>query len=90
MNKPYKTSKLIDLPSGNYKKIDTRRITNYTEEENINSNKNDPNLKEPDTWVKKWVDNSSKHRIEYLLNNGYLGFLRNSTIVIIKIIILMN
>ena len=35
LNKPYKTSKLIDLHSGNYKKIDTRRITNYIEEENI-------------------------------------------------------
>ena len=75
MNKPYKTSKLIDLPSGNYKKIDTRRIINYIEEENINSNKNNPNLKEPDTLVKKWVDNSSKHRLEYLLNKGYSGFL---------------
>ena len=49
-----------------------------------NNNGNDPNLKSPDVWVKKWVDYSSKYGLGYLLSNGYTGvFFNDSTKIIL-------
>ena len=54
----------------------------------INDNKsdkyrNDPNLKSPEIWVKKWVDYSSKYGLGYLLNNGFCGVFFNDSSKII-------
>lgn len=43
----------------------------------------DPNLKGPDTWVKKWVDYSSKYGLGYLLSNGFSGVFFNDSSKII-------
>ena len=45
--------------------------------------KNDPNLKSPEIWVKKWVDYSSKYGLGYLLNNGFSGVFFNDSSKII-------
>ena len=58
VNKPVTTTKLIDKPTGN-NNMDNK---NEKDEKNLNINmppQVDPNLKGPDTWVKKWVDYSS-------------------------------
>lgn len=41
------------------------------------------NLKGPDTWVKKWVDYSSKYGLGYLLSNGHTGVFFNDSSKII-------
>lgn len=41
-------------------------------------------LKEPDVWVKKWVDYSSKYGLGYLLSNGATGvFFNDSTKIVL-------
>lgn len=41
-------------------------------------------LKEPDIWVKKWVDYSSKYGLGYYLSNGATGvFFNDSTKIIL-------
>jgi len=41
-------------------------------------------LKEPDVWIKKWVDYSSKYGLGYLLSNGSSGvFFNDSTKIIL-------
>ena len=83
VNKPCKTTKLTDLPSGtNDKKTESKKTFNEKEEDH-DTNKNDPNLKGPDTWVKKWVDYSSKYGLGYLLSNGYSGVFFNDSSKII-------
>jgi polo-like kinase 1 len=43
-------------------------------------------LKEPDVWVKKWVDYSSKYGLGYLLSNGATGvFFNDSTKLVLDI-----
>ena len=49
-------------------------IINKTE---LTRDKNDPNLKSPEIWVKKWVDYSSKYGLGYLFNNGFSGVFFN-------------
>ena len=85
VNKPCTTTKLTDLPSGsNDKKNDQKKPYSDKDEENQdNNNKNDPNLKGPDTWVKKWVDYSSKYGLGYLLSNGFSGVFFNDSSKII-------
>ena len=83
VNKPLTTTKLTDLPSGNDKKNETRKPANEKDEDNRETNKNDPNLKGPDTWVKKWVDYSSKYGLGYLLSNGFSGVFFNDSSKII-------
>ena len=71
VNKPVTTTKLIDKPTGNNNGNNENK--NEKEEKNLNVNmqqQGDPNLKGPDTWVKKWVDYSSKYGLGYLLSNG--------------------
>lgn len=41
------------------------------------------NLNGPDTWVKKWVDYSSKYGLGYLLSNGFTGVFFNDSSKII-------
>ena len=83
VNKPCKTTKLTDMPSGtNDKKPETKKTYNDKEDEHDN-NRNDPNLKGPDTWVKKWVDYSSKYGLGYLLSNGFSGVFFNDSSKII-------
>jgi polo-like kinase 1 len=41
------------------------------------------NLQGPDTWVKKWVDYSSKYGLGYLLSNGFTGVFFNDSSKII-------
>lgn len=49
-----------------------------------NAAKPEPKLKEPDVWVKKWVDYSSKYGLGYLLSNGSTGvFFNDSTKIIL-------
>jgi polo-like kinase 1 len=50
---------------------DPKLKTNYSP----NSN----NLQGPDTWVKKWVDYSSKYGLGYLLSNGSTGVFFNDS-----------
>ena len=84
VNKPCTTTKLTDLPSGsNDKKAEQKKSYGDKEEETNDTNKNDPNLKGPDTWVKKWVDYSSKYGLGYLLSNGYSGVFFNDSSKII-------
>ena len=84
VNKPCTTTKLTDLPSGsNDKKVEQKKSYGDKEEETNDTNKNDPNLKGPDTWVKKWVDYSSKYGLGYLLSNGYSGVFFNDSSKII-------
>lgn len=40
---------------------------------------NNNNLQGPDTWVKKWVDYSSKYGLGYLLSNGSTGVFFNDS-----------
>ena len=43
-----------------------------------------PSLKEPEVWVKKWVDYSTKYGLGYLLSNGATGvFFNDSTKIIL-------
>jgi len=82
VNKPVTTTKLIDKPTGN-NNMDNK---NDKDEKNLNINmapQADPNLKGPDTWVKKWVDYSSKYGLGYLLSNGYSGVFFNDSSKII-------
>ena len=82
VNKPVTTTKLIDKPTGN----NNMENTNDKDEKNLNINmppQVDPNLKGPDTWVKKWVDYSSKYGLGYLLSNGYSGVFFNDSSKII-------
>ena len=85
-NKPCTTTKLTDLPSGNNdKKNEQKRQNNDKENDNADTNKGgeQSNLKGPDTWVKKWVDYSSKYGLGYLLSNGYSGVFFNDSSKII-------
>ena len=82
VNKPLTTTKLTDLPSGN-EKIEPRKPVHVKEEDNHESTKNETNLKGPDTWVKKWVDYSSKYGLGYLLSNGFSGVFFNDSSKII-------
>jgi len=84
VNKPVTTTKLIDKPTGN----NNGNMENKNEKEERNLNVNvppqvDPNLKGPDTWVKKWVDYSSKYGLGYLLSNGFSGVFFNDSSKII-------
>ena len=82
VNKPVTTTKLIDKPTGN-----GGNNGHMEEKENKNGNvdmpEGDPNLKGPDTWVKKWVDYSSKYGLGYLLSNGFSGVFFNDSSKII-------
>ena len=83
-NKPCTTTKLTELPSGNNdKKNEQKKSYNDKENDNADNNKGDQNLKGPDTWVKKWVDYSSKYGLGYLLSNGFSGVFFNDSSKII-------
>ena len=82
VNKPLTTTKLIATDTTSK----TNNAQSSTKSENNNNNINsggDPNLKGPDTWVKKWVDYSSKYGLGYLLSNGYSGVFFNDSSKII-------
>ena len=81
VNKPLTTTKLTDLntPSSTTEK---KNVTNNEKIED-NTNNGDPHLKGPDTWVKKWVDYSSKYGLGYLLSNGFSGVYFNDSSKII-------
>ena len=84
VNKPVTTTKLIDKPTGNNNGASENK--NEKEEKNLNVNnvpQGDPNLKGPDTWVKKWVDYSSKYGLGYLLSNNFSGVFFNDSSKII-------
>ena len=82
VNKPVTSTKLIDKPTGN-----NNAGNNENKSENVAKNvstpQGDPNLKGPDTWVKKWVDYSSKYGLGYLLSNGFSGVFFNDSSKII-------
>ena len=82
VNKPCSTTKLTDLNIGIIDKKNENKNNNGKEEENHDNNK-DLNLKGPDTWVKKWVDYSSKYGLGYLLSNGFSGVFFNDSSKII-------
>jgi polo-like kinase 1 len=84
VNKPLTTTKLVD----NGKKETTEKDENRNTKDNlknlkVNEPQVDPNLKGPDTWVKKWVDYSSKYGLGYLLSNGFSGVFFNDSSKII-------
>ena len=84
VNKPLTTTKLVD---GGKKEI-TEKDENRNAKDNlknlkVNEPQVDPNLKGPDTWVKKWVDYSSKYGLGYLLSNGFSGVFFNDSSKII-------
>ncbi len=70
------------------KKQTTEKDENRNNKDNlknlkVNEPQIGPNLKEPDIWVKKWVDYSSKYGLGYLLNNGFSGVFFNDSSKII-------
>jgi polo-like kinase 1 len=82
VNKPLTTTKLNatdTTPKTNNIQSSTKNESNSN---NVNSG-GDPNLKGPDTWVKKWVDYSSKYGLGYLLSNGFSGVFFNDSSKII-------
>ena len=85
VNKPLTTTKLVDR--GNNKesqeKDDYRSTKDTLKNLKVNEPQSDPNLKGPDTWVKKWVDYSSKYGLGYLLSNGFSGVFFNDSSKII-------
>ena len=85
VNKPLTTTKLIDR--GNNKesqeKDELRSTKDTMKNLKVNEPQTDPNLKGPDTWVKKWVDYSSKYGLGYLLSNGFSGVFFNDSSKII-------
>ena len=89
VNKPLTTTKLNsnnDVNNNNDKKNenDDKNLNNKNNNNNLNDNNNENNnLKGPDTWVKKWVDYSSKYGLGYLLSNGFSGVFFNDSSKII-------
>ena len=84
VNKPLTTTKLTELPSGNNeKKFDNGKYHNFDKEDDNKDKETNSNLKGPDTWVKKWVDYSSKYGLGYLLSNGFSGVFFNDSSKII-------
>ena len=85
VNKPLTTTKLIDR--NNNKEIpdkdDNKNNKDAIKNLKVNEPQVDPNLKGPDTWVKKWVDYSSKYGLGYLLSNGFSGVFFNDSSKII-------
>lgn len=63
------------------KKMKVDGIVPLSSEQGANAN-----LTAPDTWVKKWVDYSSKYGLGYLLSNGSTGvFFNDSTKIILDL-----
>ena len=83
VNKPVTSTKLIDKPTGNNNPGTNNENKNENIAKNVNTPQGDPNLKGPDTWVKKWVDYSSKYGLGYLLSNGFSGVFFNDSSKII-------
>jgi polo-like kinase 1 len=81
VNKPLTTTKLNTVETSNKNNND---LTSTKSEATTNLNSGgDPHLKGPDTWVKKWVDYSSKYGLGYLLSNGFSGVFFNDSSKII-------
>jgi polo-like kinase 1 len=86
VNKPLTTTKLVDRPGGNNNQNaekDENKNKDSIKNLVVNQPQGDPNLKGPDTWVKKWVDYSSKYGLGYLLSNGFSGVFFNDSSKII-------
>ena len=84
VNKPVTTTKLTEKPTGNNNGNNENKNEKEKEDSNLKGTpQGDPNLKGPDTWVKKWVDYSSKYGLGYLLSNGYSGVFFNDSSKII-------
>ena len=86
VNKPLTTKNLRDIgTSGNQNndKDDNKNSKDVLKSLKVNEPPTDPNLKGPDTWVKKWVDYSSKYGLGYLLSNGFSGVFFNDSSKII-------
>ena len=81
VHRPLTTTKLNTVETSNKNNNDLTSTKSETTN-NINSG-GDPNLKGPDTWVKKWVDYSSKYGLGYLLSNGFSGVFFNDSSKII-------
>jgi polo-like kinase 1 len=81
VHKPLTTTKLNTVETSNKNNNDLTSTKSETTT-NINAG-GDPNLKGPDTWVKKWVDYSSKYGLGYLLSNGFSGVFFNDSSKII-------
>ena len=85
VNKPLTTTKLIDRNNNKEMpdKDDNKNNKDALKNLKVNEPQTDPNLKGPDTWVKKWVDYSSKYGLGYLLSNGFSGVFFNDSSKII-------
>jgi polo-like kinase 1 len=87
VNKPLTTTKLIESTgktnNTNADKDENRNGKDAIKNLNVNFPQGDPHLKGPDTWVKKWVDYSSKYGLGYLLSNGFSGVFFNDSSKII-------
>ena len=87
VNKPLTTTKLIERTGTNNNtnadKDENRNGKDAIKNLNVNFPQGDPHLKGPDTWVKKWVDYSSKYGLGYLLSNGFSGVFFNDSSKII-------
>ena len=85
VNKPLTTTKLIDRNNTKetQDKDDNKNNKDALKNLKVNEPQADPNLKGPDTWVKKWVDYSSKYGLGYLLSNGFSGVFFNDSSKII-------
>ncbi|MCQ2820515.1 MAG: protein kinase [archaeon] len=78
------SNKGIGAPSGiNTNNPGTVRDGDKKEFASTNPNSAGNNLIAPDTWVKKWVDYSSKYGLGYLLSNGFTGVFFNDSSKII-------
>ena len=86
VNKPLTTTKLREMGASNNQnnERDDKNFKDVTNNLKVNEQPpTDPNLKGPDTWVKKWVDYSSKYGLGYLLSNGFSGVFFNDSSKII-------
>ena len=85
VNKPVTSTKLNSERNTSSNKDNDNKMTEVDTPQNLHVNvpTGDQNLKGPDTWVKKWVDYSSKYGLGYLLSNNYSGVFFNDSSKII-------
>jgi polo-like kinase 1 len=83
----YMSNKRVDSIS-NLKdtKVSTNTITSRDDKKGkTDYSPSSSNLQGPDTWVKKWVDYSSKYGLGYLLSNGSTGvFFNDSSKIVLE------
>ena len=79
----YQTGNSVGNNANTMREGDKKMKTDIQLNPSSTANQNQQNLKVPDTWVKKWLDYSSKYGLGYLLSNGHFGVFFNDSSKII-------